>query len=578
MTIDTRRRDFLAAGGLAAALAASPAAPRAQAAGSLAQVGFSETFDVVVVGAGSAGCVAALIAQDAGAQVLVLEKGAAPGGTSIKSGGSVWIPNHPYLAAKNKVDGRDDFLKFAARCVFPESYDPADATLGIPAYSLRLLETFYDNGSAMVAKLSAMGAWKSEIWDPGFLFPDYRAEVPENKMPTSRVLQSVPRFPDGPDAGDEFIGQLVSALRGRKVPIRSRHRVTSLIRNGGGEVVGVEVADASGTTKRIGARRGVVFATGGFTHNRDLLSRYQHAPVFGGCAAPTATGDFVPIAAEMGAQFGNMACAWRAPVVLDQSAQYVSAPVDAFFIMADSMVMVNRAGRRCGNERRAYHDRVLGMYRWDEQTGDYPDLIQVAIYDQRSAELFAGIMPIPPTPMGIDYMIEGKDLDDLAAKVDERLASLADVARNARLEPAFAQQLKVTVQRFNQFAETGVDEDFGRGSGMLDRFDMQVSSARWPKSDKPNPVMYPISAEGPYYAMILAPGLLDTNGGPVIDTKARVLDSDDKPIPGLFGAGNCIASPARDAYFAGGITLGMAMTFGMIAGASSAAETPRALS
>ena len=81
-----------------------------------------------------------------------------------------------------------------------------------------------------------------------------------------------------------------------------------------------------------------------------------------------------------------------------------------------------------------------------------------------------------------------------------------------------------------------------------------------------NPTMAPLADEGPYHCIILGAAAFDTCGGPVINTRSQVVDADGEPIPGLYAAGNCVASVAGQAYWSGGTTLGSALIYGYIAG------------
>ena len=78
--------------------------------------------------------------------------------------------------------------------------------------------------------------------------------------------------------------------------------------------------------------------------------------------------------------------------------------------------------------------------------------------------------------------------------------------------------------------------------------------------------MHPFAKHGPYHCIVLGPAALDTKGSPITDEKAQVLFQSGQPIPGVFGAGNCVASPAGQAYWGAGGTIGVALTFGYIAG------------
>jgi hypothetical protein len=164
----------------------------------------------------------------------------------------------------------------------------------------------------------------------------------------------------------------------------------------------------------------------------------------------------------------------------------------------------------------------------------------------------------------------------LADNIRSRLAELAPRTGGFQLDSSFTTNLKVTVERFNHFAKTGIDTDFRRGDFNYDRewttFPPTVPDAKWPPPDSQNYTMYPLSANGPYYAIILGAGTLDTNGGPIINPRAQVLDTRGKPIPGLYGAGDCIASPTANAYWGAGSTIGPALTYGYIAGLNAVAE------
>ena len=197
-------------------------------------------------------------------------------------------------------------------------------------------------------------------------------------------------------------------------------------------------------------------------------------------------------------------------------------------------------------------------------------MLTFMLFDARTATLWQGYPPFPVGGQKMPYLIESKSLQDLESQLKARLLSLAPHTGGFSLDANFLPSLKETIQRFNGFARAGVDEDFHRGETSYDRewttFPPVVPGVAWPDKDSKNHTMYPLSDQGPYYAIILAAGTLDTNGGPVINRHAQILDWNDAPIPGLYGAGNCIASPTANAYWGGGSTIGPGLTFGYIAG------------
>jgi succinate dehydrogenase/fumarate reductase flavoprotein subunit len=142
------------------------------------------------------------------------------------------------------------------------------------------------------------------------------------------------------------------------------------------------------------------------------------------------------------------------------------------------------------------------------------------------------------------------------------LASLADRTGGVALADDFLPQLQATIERFNGFARTGKDEDFNRGESAIE---LLMHGGRADDNDLPNETMYPLAETGPYYATILAPGSIETKGGPKVNTSMQILDGNDEPVRGLYGVGNCVASASGQAYWSGGSTWGPYVGFGRLA-------------
>lgn len=576
------RRDFLGLAGAAGAALSASACAALQIGGGNGEPPFDHETDVVVVGTGAAGASAALYAHQAGASVLVLEKAPIFGGTTAKSGGVYWIPNHPIERKRGLKEPREATLAAMCKASFPLLFDASKPRFGLEQNDYDLIETFYDRGAEVVVGLEKIGALASMPADvlvgP---MPDY-IEPPDAKKIVDRRYWA--RKADGSfGLGDEMVRQLQSALESANVPVLLGHRATRLLVNGSREVVGLEATKQGGPIVRVRARHGVIFASGGYTHAHELVRNFQPGPVFGGCAVPTNEGDFVALASSVGAKLGHMQSAWRAQLVLEQALQFSSTPDDVFMPPGDSMILVNRFGVRVVDEKANYNERTRIHYVWDPVRHEWTNLLLFMIYDQRTAELYAGRYPLPAAGMKASWVISAPTLAGLAQTLDARLGQVAQHTGGLRLEPAFPQTLQATIARWNRHAERGVDPDFSRGARLYDReWHLKIWSFPNPGTrhaiDQRNPALRPISSRGPYYAIILAPGTLDTNGGPVIDKNAQVLDASGRPIPGLFGAGNCIASPTGPAYYAGGGTLGPAVTFGCIAGESAARAPEKALS
>jgi 3-oxosteroid 1-dehydrogenase len=545
-------------------VAPSPVAPRTET---------PEEFDVVVVGSGGAALAAAAGALSTGASVVVCEKGPVHGGTTACSGGVAHIYGNSLMQAAGIEDPRDDALRYMARVSYPAAYDPEAPHLGLRPSEFAMLEKYYDRGADVMARLGDLGAapmtspWLQ--WD-GQGFPDYY-EFPENKAVRGRGIQ-VTALEGGTGNGGELIRQLMAFAQSRGTEVRLSHRVVDLLMEEG-NVTGVVVDDGRARRKVV-AHGGVVFGSGGFTHDPELRERFLRGPIAGGSGVPSNTGDLVRIGTEAGAAFGGMHHGWWNQQVLEAVDDYANSVLDVWAIPGDSMVLVNRFGRRAIGEKREYASRGQVHHIYDND--EYVNRVMFMVYDARCAERFGGRYPIPPRGTVADHVVSGVGMAGLTKALTERLrtrtrAAMPTGIAPVELAPTFADTLTATLNRFNAMAEKGVDEEFDRGTKAVE-FAFHGPPAA--DHDGPNSLLYPLDLNGPLFAISIVGTAFDTNSGPRIGTEGQILGPSG-PIGGLYGAGNCVDPVFGQGYPGGGSTIGPGLVFGFLGGVHAGNRSPR---
>jgi 3-oxosteroid 1-dehydrogenase len=549
---------------------------------SSAGAGFDEVVDVVVVGTGAAGCAAALGALLHGAgKVLLLEKSKrlVGGTTRIAGGGWLWCPNNRFLNALGVVQRADEIVALLQALAYPEGQ-------AVDAGDLELMRAFAEEWPGVIEtiqrekfmELQAVDVRDAEdhavverllrakmAADPSFstktgisernikalsaLMPSYCAEHPLDLCPSGKVL--------APSGGTTSRQLEKSVLRfAERAEIRMGASVVDLVLGEGGRCVGVRVlADPNSKAVRtVRARRGVVFASGGFSHNPQLLKEHFGPGVLGTCAAPTNTGDFALICQRHGIPLSGMDRAWFKQVVVPYK---FPQRIGVFFLNGDSFLVVNRTGCRFACEKNFYQQRGMQMFNQPQNK------LVFYVFDERSRERYEGPIkslgsPIPAADDN-DDIVRGANVHELA----QGLRVLArKIDPDFTLEPTFERELEQQLARFNQYARAGQDLEFGRGDNAAEYC---WHTKRAPDNKFPNKTMMPLETNK-LCAVAMALGTLDTKGGPRINRHAQVLDAYGRPLQGLYGAGNCVRSATNYSYPASGATLANAILFGFLGG------------
>jgi len=332
--------------------------------------------------------------------------------------------------------------------------------------------------------------------------------------------------------GQALIARLRLSLKKRDIPLWLNTPLQELILENG----------RVGKPLSIYARKGVILAAGCFAHNLEMRLKYQRHPITTDwtTASPGNTGDAILAGMRVGAAVDLMEEAWWGP-----STKPPGRP--PFFHVGErgypGLIMVNQNGQRFTNESASYVEVVQVMYQ--KHTDEDRHIPSYFIFDQRYRNnyLFGTLFPRQPIPAKLLRNGYIKKADSV-----EKLAGLLGMDPSVLVE---------TVRRFNEFAESGKDLDYGRGDSAYDNYygDQTV---------KPNPNLAPLK-RAPFYAVEVVPGDLGTRGGLVTDEFARVRRQDGEIIEGLYCVGNNSASVMGTTYPGPGCTVGATMIFGYIA-------------
>ena len=554
---------------------------------------FDHVTDVLVIGSGGGGMTAALTADAAGLDTLVVEKSPRFGGSTALSGGGIWVPGAPSQRRQGHVPDPDEVFTYLK-----------EITGGL--VSDARLRKYVAAAPEMMEFLENLSPWLEFVWKPGYA--DYYPEAPGGSALGSTInveaidlrelgdeeqnllapLALAPRgiwfapkdlrmfyqvrqswrgkgvlvkliwrmfrarvFGDRMAAiGQSLVARLRLAMKQRDIPLWLSAPMTELITDVDGVVIGA-VIEKDGRAQRVQARRGVVLASGGFDHDmqwrREHLPELEHDWSFGN---PAAMGDGIRAGDQVGGATELLDEAWWFPAMCwpDGRLQFMLNER-----MMPSQFVVNGDGKRFINEAAPYMDFAHAMI--DGQRSGVTHIPCWLVTDIRSFHRYVvgGHLPIPKVPFA--PVPTGRKVPQawLDSGIVKQGASWEELARQIGVP---GNQLQATAQRFNDLACKGHDDDFHRGDSAYDNY--------YGDPTLPNPNLHPIG-KPPYYAFQIILGDLGTSGGLRTDEHARVLRGDDSVVGGLYAVGNVSAAVMGRSYAGAGATIGPAMAFGYVA-------------
>jgi 3-oxosteroid 1-dehydrogenase len=531
----------------------------------------ADSYDVVVAGSGVAGVSAALAAAELGLTVALLEKDTQLGGGTALSYGGIWVGCNHVARAAGIPDSRAavlDYMRFVAGGAADDELmaafiDQAPiaieffARCGIEFQLTRGLADHYypvapgstaDGRSIEPVPISTrvLGSWgaciRDSFIDPRILtveeFVTWGGVVNYNNWDHARVAER--RRKEIKANGPALIIHFMRALLARGVAIFLDAPVERLALNGA-EVTGVQVRGGY----VVGARRGVVLATGGWEGDATLAREFEGMP--DGCSPfPQAVnGDGWRLASAAGASTAlirnNLAImlGFHVPAEAEGEPEFRLAQI--MECQCPHTIIVNAQGERFSDES-YFQDTVEALRRYDIWARRHPNSPSYLIFDQQYVDGFS-FCGAPPGTAPPQWVVRGDSLAELAG----RLAISAD-------------GLKRSIARFNDFARAGVDADFHRGEKKWSLADRAVIKGGNPANRRLGPLTQP-----PFYGVQLCPGIFVSSGGVRANRHGQAVDGQGNGIAGLYAIGNTAAHLEYGIGYQAGYSLASGMTFGYLA-------------
>ena len=468
--------------------------------------------EVLVAGAGVAGCMAAITAHDAGARdILLLEKTNIAGGSGRFSSGTILAAGTTLQKEKGISDSPDLWYR--------ETMETSEN--GVDA---KLTRKLIDVSTEVFDVLYGMGMRWSYL-DP---LPGYSKDRGYREA----------------NGGAKMMNIVVGEVKKRAaVQLRMGTRITKLYMDQTrgyppGEVTGVESMTATGQTMNIRVKRAVALCTGDFAANPAYIER--HFPALKNTrfvGNPGNTGDGIRLAQRLGADItgytpqGHPHCVEVSPGRAILWSRYE-------FLAEEGAILVNGDGRRFLDEP------VKGYYvplfpEVQKQNGVF-----ATVFDAPMAKAIAESKRFTTTFRGNTRLFtDGLNGEGFLIKKADTLEALA---KQLGINPS---GLAKTVAAYNSHAEKGADPDFKRNAKFLKKLETP-----------------------PYYGWRGIIGVTTTRGGLRTDEEARVLDVDLHPIRRLYAAGGTIGGYTNEVGYRSGLHLSNALAFGRVAGKNMAAE------